>query len=71
MRGRLQHVEANEQYGFQGVILGEDRQEYRFNSGNWVDKKLTLQDVCHGREVEFERKKPNASGNVYPRRIQL
>ena len=71
MKGTILYVNPDAGYGFRGAITGEDGVKYHFNSGNWYDKTLKLEDVFAGAEVEFDLKAPNAAGNVFPKLIRF
>lgn len=71
MRGTIKYVTEDEQYHFRGAISGEDGRTYKFNSGSWLNKTLTLNDLCEGQAVEFELKAPNQYGYVFPRMIRF
>lgn len=71
LSGRIVWVNTDDIYGFKGVIETEDQQTFGFNGANWLNQFLTVNDICVDDVVEFELKKPNANGKVYPKRIRF
>lgn len=71
MRGTIKYVAKDEQYKFRGAISGEDGTTYKFNSANWNNANIALEDLWEGQTVEFELKAPNRAGFVYPKSIRF
>lgn len=71
MKGKIQNITPDEQYAFKGTIIMEDGTRYAFNSGNWLKKDITIDDIAVDAEVEFELKSPNKNGNVFPKQIRF
>ena len=73
MKGRIQYVNkvTNDPKGFKGRIITEEGGKYDFNQINWSNQDLTAEDIIQDAEVEFDLKKPNKSGIVYPKNIRF
>lgn len=71
MKGYILSVEDSQQFEFRGKIRGEDGIDYLFNKFNFQDKQVKLSDLTEGQAVEFDKKPPNASGNIYPNNIRF
>ncbi len=71
LNGKILWVKADDIHGIKGVIETEDQRTFLFNGGNWINKDITIDDVCVDDEVEFELKKPNQNNVVFPKRIRF
>ena len=69
--GKIQWIKPDDVYKFKGVIETEDQQTFLFNGYNWINKNLTIDDVCVDDKVEFELKNPNQNNIVFPRHIRF
>lgn len=71
LSGRIVWVNTDDAHSFKGVIETEDNQTFGFNRANWINQSLSIDDISVDDIVEFELKKPNLSGKVYPKRIRF
>lgn len=71
MIGKVQYINPDEQYGFKGAIITANGTRYSFNSRNWLNSNLSIDDIAVDDEVEFELKPPNPKGYIFPKQIRF
>lgn len=72
LSGKIARISADDNYKFRGIIIRTDDQlPYTFTSLNWENHELELNDIKVDDEVEFELRKPNAKGMIYPQNIRF
>ena len=71
MIGKIQYINPDDQYGFKGAIIMADGTRYSFNSRNWLNSNLAIDDIAVDAEVEFELKPPNQKVYVFPKQIRF
>ena len=69
MKGKIQNITPDEQYAFKGTIIMEDGTRYAFNSGNWLKKDITIDDMRLMQRWNL-KKSPNKNGNGPSRLIR-
>lgn len=72
MFGTIEFITKDDRgYRFYGEVLGENGQTYRFNCTNWYDRDIRFEDIRPGDRVEFDLRRPNVRGTIYPRQIRF